>query len=196
MKTEIEAMFADVDHDDIRQKLTALGGVCEQPMRDMRRALVETAQMARDDAFLRLRDEGDKVTLTYKRRDNLGLHGTKEIEVVVSDFDATYELLKASELEFTTYQESRRETWQLGEVEVVLDEWPWIPTYIEIEGESDAAVKDAAAQLELDWSTALHGGADVIYAQKFPDRTVRGVIDIREVRFGDPVPQEFVAQTE
>lgn len=193
MKTEIEAMFADVDHDAIRRKLTQLGGICEQPMRDMRRALVETPEMQRDDAFLRVRDEGDKVTMTYKRHDDYGLHGTKEIEVVVSDFETTLELLKASGLQPTTYQESRRETWRLGEVEVVLDEWPWIPTYIEIEGESEAAVKDVAAQLELDWSAALHGGVDIIYAIKFPNRTARGVIDIPEVRFGDPVPREFVA---
>lgn len=191
MKTEIEAMFADIDHEEVRAKLIALGGVCEQPMRDMRRALVETNQMKQDDAFLRVRDEGDKVTMTYKRHDDYGLHGTKEIEVIVSDFDATLELLKVSGLEPTTYQESRRETWKLGEVEVVLDEWPWIPTYIEIEGESEEAVKEVAAQLSLDWNVALHGGVDIIYGIKFPQRTVRGVIDIREVRFGDPAPEEF-----
>lgn len=191
MKTEIEAMFADIDHEEVRAKLAALGGVCEQPMRDMRRALVETDQMKQDDAFLRVRDEGDKVTMTYKRHDDYGLHGTKEIEVIVSDFDATLELLKVSGLEPTTYQESRRETWKLGEVEVVLDEWPWIPTYIEIEGESEEAVKEVAAQLSLDWNVALHGGVDIIYGIKFPQRTVRGVIDIREVRFGDPAPEEF-----
>ena len=191
MKTEIEAMFADIDHEEVRAKLAALGGVCEQPMRDMRRALVETNQMKQDDAFLRVRDEGDKVTMTYKRHDDYGLHGTKEIEVIVSDFDATLELLKVSGLEPTTYQESRRETWKLGGVEVVLDEWPWIPTYIEIEGESEEAVKEVAAQLSLDWNVALHGGVDIIYGIKFPQRTVRGVIDIREVRFGDPAPEEF-----
>lgn len=191
MKTEIEAMFADVDHDEARTKITALGGVCKHPMRDMRRALVETAQMKQDDAFLRVRDEGDKVTMTYKRHDDYGLHGTKEVEVIVSDFDTTLELLKASGLEPTTYQESRRETWKLGEVEVVLDEWPWIPTYIEIEGESEEAVRDVAEKLGLDWSVALHGGVDIIYGIKFPDRTVRGVIDIEVVRFGDELPDGF-----
>lgn len=191
MKTEIEAMFADIDHDVIRKKLEELGGVCTHPMRDMRRALVETEEMKRDDAFLRVRDEGDKVTLTYKRHDDDGLHGTKEIEVIVSDFEATVELLKASGLEITTYQESRRETWRLGEAEVVLDEWPWIPQYIEIEAESEEVVRDTANKLGLDWAVVMHGGVDKIYEIKFPERTVRGVIDLPEVRFSDPVPAEF-----
>lgn len=192
MKTEIEAMFADVDHDAIREKLKQLGGTCEHPMRDMRRTLVETEQMKVDDAFLRVRDEGDKVTLTYKRHEDYGLHGTKEIEVVVSDFETTVELLKASGLEPTTYQESRRETWQLGDAEVVLDEWPWILPYIEIEGGSEEIVRDVADKLGLDWGAALHGGVDVIYAIKFPNRTARGVIDLPVVRFADPVPKEFI----
>ncbi len=191
MKTEIEAMFADTDHDAIRGKLRELGGSCAHPMRDMRRALVETDAMRQDDAFLRVRDEGDKVTLTYKKHEDYGLHGTKEIEVTVSDFDATIALLKASGLQPTTYQESRRETWHVGAVEVVLDEWPWIPPYIEIEAETEEEVRDMADKLELDWSKALHGGVDVIYALKFPNRTARGVIALPEVRFSDPVPKAF-----
>ena len=66
MKPEIEVKFIDIDIEDVRTRLTAAGAVCASPMRMMRRVLVETAQMADDDAFLRLRDEGDKVTLTYK----------------------------------------------------------------------------------------------------------------------------------
>lgn len=193
MKTEIEAMFPDIDHDTIREQLKKLGGVCEHPMRDMRRALVETEAMKNDDAFLRVRDEGDKVTLTYKRHDDYGLHGTKEIETTVGDYESMIAILEASGLTPTTYQESRRETWQLDGVEVVLDEWPWIPTYIEIEGETEEAVRDVASKLNLDWNNALHGGVDVIYAIKFPKRSARGVIDLPAVRFSDPVPQEFLA---
>lgn len=192
MKTEIEAMFPDVDHDAIREKLTELGGVCVHPMRDMRRTLIETEAMKNDDAFLRIRDEGDKVTLTYKRHDDYGLHGTKEIETVVGDYESTIGILEASGLAPTTYQESRRETWELDGAEVVLDEWPWIPTYIEIEGESEEVVRRVADKLGLDWKDALHGGVDVIYAIKFPQRSARGVIDLPTVRFSDPVPREFL----
>lgn len=192
MKTEIEVKFLDVNFADIRKQLTALNGKCTHSMRDMRRALCETPEMKERNAFLRLRDEGDKVTLTYKQFDELSLSGAKEIEVDVSDFEATLDILKVSGLEPTTYQESRRETWQVGEAEVVLDEWPWIPPYIEIEGHSEEIVRDIAKQLGFDWNDAVFGGADTIYAIKYPERTVRGVIDIKEVRFDDPVPSEFL----
>src|SRR5690606_26156180 len=101
-------------------------------------------------------------------------------------------IFKVAGWDYMTYQESRRETWRLGEVEVVIDEWPWIPPYIEIEGETEAEVQSAADQLGFEWSTAMFGGVDIIYNLKYPNMSVRGVIDISNVRFSDPVPKEFL----
>lgn len=192
MKTEIEVKFIDISIDTIREKLTTLGATCEQPMRLMRRALVETEQMAKDDAFLRLRDEGDKTTLTYKQFTEKSLSGAREHEVVVSDYDTMRDILLACGFEFQTQQESKRETWQLDDVEIVIDEWPWMKPYIEIEGNSEEAVKTVAERLGFDWSDAVFGGADVVYHIEYPNMSVRGVIDIPNVRFEDPVPKEFL----
>ena len=90
-----------------------------------------------------------------------------------------------------TYQESKRETWTLGGAEVVIDEWPWINPYIEIEAENEAIVRDVATRLGFDWGDAVFGSVDVIYNKEYPDMTVRGVIDVKEVRFGQPSPAEF-----
>ena len=46
MKTESEAKFVDVDIDDVRARLEGAGAVLQQPMRDMRRALIEEPQHA------------------------------------------------------------------------------------------------------------------------------------------------------
>ena len=60
----------------------------------MRRVAIENDFMRTDkDAFLRVRDEGDKVTLTYKQFDSLSVDGAKEIEVEVSDYDKTVAIL-------------------------------------------------------------------------------------------------------
>ena len=67
MKTEIEVKFLNVDHDKMRQQLTDVGGRLVTPMRDMRRALIETPDMIKREGFIRLRDEGDRITLTYKQ---------------------------------------------------------------------------------------------------------------------------------
>ncbi len=192
MKTEIEVKFVDIDIDAVREILARAGGVCEEPMRLMRRALIETPDMAAIDAFVRLRDEGNKITLTYKQHLKSGIEAAKEIEVIVSDFEQTKALLEAAGMTFHTYQESRRETWRLGNVEVVIDEWPWMPPYIEIEGSSEADVRATANTLGFDWNDAVFGGADVIYQMLYDmDTGVRGVIDIPEVRFDTPLPAAF-----
>lgn len=196
MKTEIEVKFLNVDHDAMRQKLQIVGGRLATPMRDMRRALFETPDMKARNGFYRLRDEGDKITLTYKQFDSNSLTGAKEIEIEVSDFQATVDLLAQNDLEPITYQESRREAWIVNDCEVVLDEWPWIPTYIEIEGASEQIVKDTAALLGFDWKDAVFGSVDVIYEREYPDMTVRGVIDIKESKFGDPVPLVFLGESD
>lgn len=94
MKTEIEVKFLDVDFDEIRTKLTELGAACEQPMRLLRRVTIENAFMKDGrDAFVRVRDEGNRVTMTYKQFDDLSIDGAKEIEVEVSDYDDAVALL-------------------------------------------------------------------------------------------------------
>ncbi len=193
MNTEIEVKFLDVIIDDVRKKLQTAGAVLEQPMRLMRRSLVEQPHHAAVRGFVRIRDQGDKVTMTYKQRDDeSSLHGTKEIEVEVSDFDDTVALLQAAGWPSTTYQESRRETWKLGDAEIVIDEWPWIAPYIEVEAPSEASVRQAAEKLGFAWADAVIGSVDVIYQRDFPKKTNRGVIDVKEVRFGDDIPAAFL----
>lgn len=191
MKTEIEVKFINIDIDGIRSRLAGAGAVCEQPMRLMKRALIDNEELDKKNAFLRIRDEGDRTTVTFKQFDENSLTGAKELAIEVSDFDTTLQILKQFDLEHRTFQESKRETWKYGDVEVVIDEWPWINSYIEIEGESEDSVRQAAKELGFDWEDAVFGSVDVIYVREYPNMSVRGVIDIKEVRFGDPVPKEF-----
>jgi len=195
MKTEIEVKFLNVDFDEVRRNLESLGGVCEQPMRLMRRVLSQQHKRSPDSdysSFLRLRDEGDKVTLTYKEFREKTLTGATEQEVVVSNFDETKAILESAGITFTTFQESRRETWKVGNVEVVLDEWPWLNPYIEIESDSEEAVKRMAAQLGFSWDDAVFGATNSAYAVQYPDgRNSRDLISLSEIRFGAPLPDIF-----
>ena len=67
MNTEIEAKFVNVSIDDVRSNLTKLGAVLEQPMRLMKRVTIDSDFMRSNNAFLRIRDEGNKITITYKQ---------------------------------------------------------------------------------------------------------------------------------
>jgi adenylate cyclase class 2 len=194
MKTEIEGKFLNVDFDQLRQKLTSVGAIQLQPMRLMRRSIVETPELEAKNAFLRVRDEGDKVTLTYKQVDEDSLTGVKEIEVTASSFDDTVALLRQVGLTAKSFQESRRETWQWGDVEVVLDEWPWLNPYIEIEGESEADVKVAAQRLGFDWSEAVFGRVTSAYQVQYPNGDASKLVSIPRVAFGEPIPEIISGQ--
>lgn len=190
MSKEIEAKFLQIDVNVIRQKLKDAGAVKKSPMKLMRRVMIKTNQMRLDNSFLRVRDEGNKVTMTYKRFDNQSVDGCEEIEMVIDNFEKAIELLKAAGLTPVTYQESKREIWQLREAEIVIDEWPWVKEYLEIESSSKAKVKSAAKQLGLNWKDAVFGSVMRAYEAEYPIVLESGALisDISLVKFGDKIP--------
>ncbi len=196
MKSEIEVKFLNVDIADVRTKLTSVGAECESPMRLMRRVIIDYADrrlQVGKDAFVRVRDEGDKVSLTYKQFDKLSVDGAKEIETIVGDFESTVQLFEAIGLERKSTQESLRETWKLGGIEIVIDEWPWLNTYIEIEGASETELKEVAQQLGFDWTKAVFGDVMMAYRSQYPKCTMKDTIGtLLEVKFGTPVPEMMV----
>jgi adenylate cyclase class 2 len=189
MKTETEVKFLNVNFDELRERLKAAGATLEQPMRLMRRVIIEPPELEVKDAFVRVRDEGDKVTLTYKQfHDRTAISGVEELEVTVSDFDSMVEILRLAGLTHKSFQESRRETWQLSNVEVVLDEWPWLDPYIEIEGPSEHEVMRTADLLGFEWEQAVFGPTTTAYQHQYPDGEARQLVNIPRIVFGEPVP--------
>lgn len=190
MQPEIEAKFLSVDHDVVRQKLQSLGAQLEKPMYLMRRTLFDYPDGRIRKALngrLRVRNEGDKVTITFKtpRSDQYA----DEIETTVGSYGVMVELLTAIGLVSYSVQESKRETWRFKDVEVALDEWPWAKPFIEIEGKQEAAIRDCAARLGFDWAEAAFGPAETVYRVEYPGITDDDRIgDIGNVRFGDPLP--------
>jgi adenylate cyclase class 2 len=189
MKPEIEAKFLNVNHENVRKKLTRLGAVCEQPMRLMKRVTIDTPDMTKKGAWVRVRDEGHRITIAYKQLDGLTIDGTQEIEIEVSNFDAAIQLLAAAGLPHGSFQETKREAWQLGEAEIVLDEWPWLKPFIEIEASSEAAVRKVAQQLGFEWADAKFGDVMTAYQAQYSHLTVNDCIScLASVKFGDPLP--------
>ena len=188
MKTEIEVKFCDIDIDAMREILARAGAICEQPMRLMRRVIIETDKLAERGAFIRVRDEGHRTTLTYKQFDEASLTGAKEIEVTVSDYESMVALLEQVDLLHKSFQESRRETWQLGEVEVVIDEWPHLNPFIEIEGNSETEVKEAAKKLGFDWNDAVFGSVTEAYKHQYPKGKSSELVNVARIAFDEPLP--------
>lgn len=189
MQTEFEVKFCDVDFDDIRSRLAAVGATCTQPMRLMRRYIFEDSNPSQPvrHTYLRLRDEGHKTTLTLKHFSDVSkVGGAHENEVVVSSFDEMYNILSSYGIKATSYQESRRETWELDGGEVVLDEWPWLKPYIEVEADSEDAVKAMCKKLGLNWADIVVG--DVVVAYRLEYDIAPRMVSTHDIRFDDPRP--------
>ncbi|MEO8863115.1 MAG: class IV adenylate cyclase, partial [Candidatus Saccharimonadales bacterium] len=159
METEIEAKFLDIDTDSLRQKLQSLNARLINPEREMKRRVFdfEDGRLKKVNGWVRVRDEGDKVTLSYKQLNDRTITGTKEVNVTVSSFDDTCDFLDCIGLKSKSFQVTKRESWVLNGVEIEIDTWPWIPQFVELEGKSEDAVKQVASLLELNWAKALHG---------------------------------------
>ncbi len=191
MQTEIEAKWLDISIPEMRKQLKAIGAKLVVPERMMVRANFDypDRSLEKIGGWIRVRNEGDKITLSYKQLNDRTLHGTKEVTVVVNDFDDTCNFLTSIGIKQTSFQESKRESWKLGATEIELDTWPWIPSDLEIEAHDEPTLRAVAEQLNLDYSKALHGSVEIAYQAAF-DVTEEEVNSWPEIRFGD-VPEEL-----
>jgi adenylate cyclase, class 2 len=163
VKHEYEAKFLSVDVADLQAKLTALGGIQAFPRTLLTRKIFENGALE-GGAWIRLRDEGIRSTLTLKQViDSTRIDGTTEIETEVADVAAMAEILSRLGLREVRYQENYREEWRWGEIAFDFDTWPGLATFVEIEGPGEASVREAAGLLGLDYSHARFGSVDEIY---------------------------------
>lgn len=186
METELEAKWLNVNVAEIRAVLEQTGASLVVPERDMTRRNFDypDKRLEKVGGWVRVRNEGDKVTLSYKQLNDRTLHGTKEVSVTVNSFDATCVFLESIGLTQTSFQETKRESWVLGDTQIELDTWPWIPSFVEIEASSETALFEVAAKLGLKRENALHGSVEIAY-QAVYDVTEADIDGWEEIRFTD-----------
>jgi len=190
MKPEIEVKFLAVDHDAMRSKLQELGAQLVLPLRIMKRKNYDYPDraLAKKHAWIRLRAEGEKITLAYKQLDSRDAEGMKEAQVKVNSFEDTDAVLTAMGLEQKSYQETKRESWRLGDFEIELDEWPWAKPFIEFEGPDAAGLEDLATKLGLKWDDASFGSLEIAYRAEY-DVTDDDINKIPVMTFDKPIPE-------
>lgn len=161
MNTEYEVRVLEIDVDDIKKRLEALGAVfCWD---HLQRRYVYDFIPKIDGKWIRLRTNGDKTTLTIKNIVSSTIDGTQELEIVVDDFETTNLFL--NELGFVAkgYQENRRCQYILDGVEIDIDYWPMIPTYLEVEGNSETEVYQVLEKLDISKDSVTSRDVDGIY---------------------------------
>ena len=117
----------------------------------------------KENSWIRLRTNGEETTLTIKEIKNKNIDGTKESEIVVSDFNTTDEMLNKMGYFARSKQENRRIRYMLDNVEIDIDFWPFIPTYVEFEAESEADIKNVCAKLGINFGDLTTMDVSSIY---------------------------------
>lgn len=147
MNIEYEVRVLEIDEKKMIKALESFGakkvGEWEQ-----KRYVYDTNPI-NENAWFRLRTNGKETTLTYKNVEKNTIDGTHELEIVVSDFEKTNDMLKLMGYYPRGYQENKRIRYILDGTEIDIDSWPLIPTYMEVEGKNEDEVNKILTKLNI-----------------------------------------------
>jgi adenylate cyclase class 2 len=155
---EVEVKFLVSDLDPIRQRLLGTGAsLVKQRVYELNIRYDNAWQgLLRQGKLLRLRQD-KAARLTFKGNPEETIRSEarvrEEFETEVGDFDTLAAILERVGFERQQIYEKYRETFKLGDVEVVLDEMPY-GDFVELEGD-EAALREAADKLGLDWDKRI-----------------------------------------
>ena len=161
MHTEYEVRVLEIDVDKIKSTLDSIGAQFEWDL--LQRRYVYDFIPKVDGKWIRLRTNGEKTSLTIKNLVSSEIDGTQELEIEVSDFENTNKILNELGYEAKGYQENRRIQYTLNGVEIDIDYWPNIPTYLEIEGPSEEIVYETLKKLGFSKEEATTRDVEGIY---------------------------------
>ena len=177
MKTEYEIRVLEIDKEEMIKKLEKLGAKINGKFEQKR--YVYDLRPVEKGKWIRLRTNGKVTTMTYKDIVSNTIVGTKEIEFEVQDFFIANEFLEKIGFKNRSYQENERIQYILNDVEIDIDSWPMIPTYMEIEGKSEEQIINIKNLLNIDESKVTTLNCDDIYKQIYKIDISR----IKELKF-------------
>ena len=168
MYTEFEATFVNIKKSNILTQLKNAGAKLVRKEFLQKRVVfnLPTGHEIKG-GWLRVRDEGDKITMSLKIVNGDKIENQEEIQLTVDKFKNAVDLLESIGCEKKAFQESKRELWELGDVEVTIDEWPFLEPFVEIEGKSEEEVRAVAEKLGFDYKKAKFCDAGTLYSEKY-----------------------------
>jgi len=166
--TEIEVRFLDIDKNALVKKLLALGAkdLGEELLSEI---IFYDAEHTWPDQhrLVRIRNGKDGIYMTYKHHQTASVYGTHEVEIPVTSIEIAKAFLEGIGLTAFRHQEKKRHTFTMDNVTLDFDTWPNIPTYLELEGQSEQNLKDAVLKLHLDWVRGDFTSARAVIENKY-----------------------------
>lgn len=162
---EIEVRFLEIDAARLIERLKELDA--EDKGEDLFRETIfhdQKGEFIPEHKFIRIREGKDGALLAYKQhkakgQDLTGIDDVDEVEMKIDEPKTMRVFLEKIGFEAFRIQEKKRHAFVLDDVGVDIDTWPKIPTYVELEGESEDALRAAAEKLGLDWGTVYFNSA-------------------------------------
>ena len=168
MKIEYEATFLNIDKQEMRERLRKIKGKLIRP-EFLQKRIVFNLPKGNEikGGWVRVRDEGDKITMSLKVVDGIGIESQKEICLKIDSLEKAEEFLTILGCEKKAYQENKRELWKIDGIEATIDEWPFLEPFVEIEGDFEESVEHIAKKLGFDYEKALFCSIDTLYSNKY-----------------------------
>ena len=168
MQIEYEATFTNVNKNEVRGQLELIGAKLVKPEFLQKRTVFNLPEGHEiEGGWLRVRDEGDKITMSLKVVVAGKVENQKETCLIVNDYNEAVNFLKEIGCEQKSYQETKRELWKLDDVEITIDEWPFLEPFIEVEGKSEDEIKMVSEKLGFDYNQALFCAVDTLYSKQY-----------------------------
>lgn len=180
MKTEIEARLLNVDVDDFIFKLRKAKAKFVGDWLQIRQCY--DFNPVNENKWIRLRTNGKVTTITIKEIGSAKIDGTKELEFNVPDFETGDEFLNKLGYFARTKQENRRIQYVLDEVEIDIDFWPHLPTYVEFEAETEQLIINVCKKLGINYSKLTTIDNDSLYKKYGIDVKHTPFLDLEDER--------------
>lgn len=165
-KAEYEYRFKDYDKKEIVKLIKKHGGKLKYPKRLLRISVYHHPNNKKN-FYIRVRDEGSYITLTVKKK-----FKTKqfedEYEITVDNYEEANNILKLLGCKLKYYVEKFRETWGLsGCKEIVFDQYPAAPEYMEVECNTKAKLDTTIKKLGFTQEDRWNGGLGDLYSELY-----------------------------
>lgn len=180
MKNEIEARLLEVDYSKFVEKLNGVGAQLVGDYLQLRYCY--DFSPVKENSWIRLRTNGKETTLTIKEICDGSIDGTKELEILVSSFAETDRILNKLGYNARSKQENRRIKYLLDGVEIDIDFWPYIPTYVEFEGKNVREIKSVCEKLNVPFNDLVTLDVASIYAYYGHADKMKGELCLEEER--------------
>lgn len=169
---EYEYTFVNYNKEDLLKQIEKLGGIKQGTY--LFRVMIFNHPNNEPNTYLRVRDEGFRITMTFK--DNIDKKFCNEYEVNIDDFDTGVKILIGLGCKKKYYYEKIREIHHIKDTMIAFDLNPGKPERMEVESKNIKTLNKITKKLGLNIEDRfIYGVTPDIYYKLFGITIIKGI---------------------